>query len=251
MAMRRKSIVFSAAIVLLLGGAAALLVLLVRHEPAFYSRVAPPEGSQRKKRSGQFLQEFIQLGQDMRHYQEWNATFEQDCINSYFEEQFLDSGLAERILPEGVTAPRIAVEPDRIRLACRYGSGALSTVISINVRLWLVQTESNAVALELQNLHAGAIPIAAQSLLEQLSEAARQSNIGVTWYRYHGNPVALLRFQTDQDRPTIRFDHLVLRDGAIEIRGRSPDTVTRTASYFPGQLRSMNVVSTWPSMNPE
>jgi hypothetical protein len=224
--MRRKSLLFSITIVVLLVTAAGTLIALVRHEPDFYSKVEPAAGPERKKRSGQFLQEFIQFGQDMRHYQEWNATFEQDCINSYFEEQFLDSGLAERILPEGVSSPRVAVESDRIRLACRYGTGRFSTVISINVRLWLVHKEPNVVALELQNLHAGAIPIAAQSLLEQLSEAARQSNIDVAWYRYHGNPVALLRFQADQDRPTIRFEHLALRDGVIEIRGRSPESAT-------------------------
>ncbi len=222
--MRRKSLIFTVATAGLLVTIAGAAILLLRHEPDFYGRVAPAPGKERKQRSGQFLQEFIQFTQDVRHYPEWNAAFEQDCINSYFDEQFVESGLAERVLPEGVTAPRVAIEGDRIRLAFRYGSSWFSTVISINVRLWLVTNEPNVVALELQNLNAGAVPVSCHSLLEQVSEAARQNNIQVTWYRHHGNPVALLRFQADQDRPTFRLDHLALRDGVIEIRGRSSES---------------------------
>jgi hypothetical protein len=221
--MSRKSLAFSLGIVLFVGGCGGLVALLLRHEPAFYARALPPPGKERKQRSGQFIQDFFQFCQDIRHYSPWNATFDQECINSYFAEQFTQSGLAERVLPPGITDPRVAIEPDRLRFACRYRVGPLSTVISINARLWLVPNEPCVVALQLEQLHAGALPFSAQSLLEQVSEAASQNNIDVIWYRYQGNPVALLRFQKDQDRPAYRLEHLVLRDGAIELRGRSPD----------------------------
>jgi hypothetical protein len=222
--MRRKPLLLALTILLIILGVGAGLILLVTHEPEFYTRAAMPPGTERKQRSGRFVQEFFQFCQDVHHYHEWNARFEEDCINSYFEEQFVPSGVAERVLPEGITAPRIAIEPDRVRLAFRYGSGAFSTIISIDMRMWLAPKEPNVVALELQGLHAGSIPIAAQSLLEQVSEAAKQNNIDVIWYRHNGNPVALLRFQADQDRPTIHLDHLVLQKGIIEVRGRSTDS---------------------------
>jgi hypothetical protein len=221
--MSRKSLALGLLLVLFLAGIGTGIGLLVQHEPEFYVRTAVPPGQERKQRSGQFIQEFFQFCQDVHHYQEWNARFEESYINSYFEEQFVSSGLAEKVLPEGISAPRVAIEPEKIRLAFRYGVGPLSTVISIDLRLWLAPKEPNVVALELQGLHAGSLPVSAQSLLERLSEAARQNNIEMTWYRFHGNPVALLRFQADQDHPTFRLDRLVLHQGAIEIRGSSTD----------------------------
>jgi hypothetical protein len=221
--MRRKSLLFGLLIVLLVAGVGTGVALLAQHEPEFYLRAAVPPGQERKQRSGQFIQEFFQFCQDVHHYQEWNARFEEDCINSYFEEQFVSSGLAEKVLPEGITAPRVAIEPEKIRLAFRYGVSPLTTIISIDLRMWLAPKEPNVVALELQGLHAGSLPVSAQSLLERLSETARQNNIEMTWYRFHGNPVALLRFQADQDHPSFRLDRLVLHQGAIEIRGSSTD----------------------------
>jgi isocitrate/isopropylmalate dehydrogenase len=73
------------------------------------------------------------------------------------------------------------------------------------------------VALELQSLHAGALPVAAHSLLERISEAARQNNVDVTWYRHEGHPVALLRFQADQDRPTVKLEHLYVDNAAMQL----------------------------------
>jgi hypothetical protein len=222
--MTRKSLLLASTVVLIVAGVASVVIMLVAHEPEFYHRAAVPPGKERKQRSGKFIQDFFQFCQDVHNYQEWNARFEEECINSYFEEQFVPSGLAEKILPEGISTPRIAIEADRIRLAFRYGTGTLSTVISIEMRMWLAPKEPNVVAMELQGLHAGSLPIAAQSLLEQISEAARQNNIDVTWYRHNGNPVALLRFQADQDRPTIRLDHLALHKGVLEVQGRSLDS---------------------------
>jgi hypothetical protein len=222
--MSRKSFLLAVTVVLVLASVGSALVWMVQHEPEFYLRTAVPPGHERKQRSGRFFQEFVQMCQDAHHYQEWSARFEEECINSYFDEQFVTSGLAERVLPEGITAPRIAIEPERIRLAFRYGAGPLTTVISIDLRMWLAPKEPSVVVLELQGLHAGTLPIAAQSLLERVSEAALQNNIEVTWYRHRGNPVAILRFQADQDHPTLRLDHLVLQQGAIEIHGRSTET---------------------------
>jgi hypothetical protein len=48
-----------------------------------------------------------------------------------------------------------------------------STVISISFRVWVAPKEANVVVLELQSLYAGALPISAQSLLDQLAELKR------------------------------------------------------------------------------
>jgi hypothetical protein len=221
--MRRKSVWYGLGIVLLLGGIAATLLILVFHEPEVYRKTAVPAGPLRKKHSNEFQSEFVRfIGSVINNERDWNEEFTEEQINSYFAEDFIQSGLAEKNLPENIRAPRIAIEADKIRLAFRYGVEPWSTVITIDLRLWLTSKEPNVVALEIQGLHAGALPIAAQSLLERVSEAGRGHDIEVSWYRLDsGNPVALLRFQADQKQPTVQLQRLELHQGRMVIGGRS------------------------------
>ena len=210
----------------LLLSAAVVVFLLLKHEPGFYERASLAATKERHKLSVQFASSFAQFYQDVTSSREWRALFPQDAINSFFQEQFVPDGWSDRVLPEGITEPRVAIEHDRLCLAFRYNLGFMTTVISIDMCVWLAPKDPNAVVLELKSLHAGALPIAAQSLLEQVSETARQNNIDVTWYRHEGNPVALLHFQADQDRPTFRLEHLALDNQRIEIFGRSTERST-------------------------
>jgi hypothetical protein len=220
--MNRKSILLGLGIVLVVtGSVSAGLVLLIHNDPDYYHRCAVPPGEERQKHSREFTSQFVMLvNQVKNHEPAWSDRFTQEQINSFFEEDFVRSGTMETILPENVSAPRVAIEPDKIRLAFRYGKGTWSTIISLDIRVWLTQ-EPNVLGLELQALHAGALPISAQSLLEQVSEAVHQYHIEVTWYRYHGNPAALLRFQADRPRPTVQLRQLELHKGMLVIGGQS------------------------------
>lgn len=232
--MTRKSVLFGVAAVLLVGGAGTALGVLLLHEPDFYERCAVPPGRERVEKAGRFISEFGGLVTKI-HDQEkrWEAQFSEECINSYFDESFVSSGVAERIMPEGVSEPRVAIEPEKIRLAFRYGVGQWSTIISIDLRVWLAAQERNVMALELQALHAGSLPFSAQSLRDRVTEIARPQNIDVTWYRHNGNPVALLRFQADRQRPTVRLDSIRLGRGWLSIRGRSTEPPMLGAMLLP------------------
>jgi hypothetical protein len=241
--MSRKSLLLTITILLLLLSIGTVFVLLLAHEPAVYARTTPPTGDERKILSGQFKNDFLNFYQGIRE-KEWTGHFSEKSINSYFEDDFVPSGLASKILPEGVSAPRIAIDPDKIRLAFRYQVGPWSTIISIDMGIWLAtKREPNVIALELQGLHAGSVPIAAQSLLEQISETARQNGIEVIWYRYKGNPVALLRFQADQPHPTIQFTGLKLHSGEIYLEGKSLDINSVRASFPPNLQPQINLLA--------
>jgi hypothetical protein len=216
----------------------AALYALVRHVPAYYRDAMPPAGKERQRQAAKFASDFAQFYQDLTCYRQWSAHFGQQAINSFFAEQLSQTGLGDRILhasdqsadrrtpftlPDGLSDPRLLVRADGFRLGLRYRWGPLDTVLSIDMRVWLAASEINVVALELQGLHLGALPISAQSLLERISEKAREYDIDVTWYRYHGNPVALLRFQANQELPTYRLDHIALKDHEIGVWGRSSD----------------------------
>jgi hypothetical protein len=220
---QRSFFLVAVLLLLLVSGLAAVLVVLVRQEPAWYTSVDVPHGSDRMEQFSQVLQAWNDLKFGIDNKREWDGRFTDHQINSYLEEAYSGSGRDHDLLPDDISQPRIAFEPDHVRLAFRYGHGIWSSVVSIDLRAWLPASEPNVVALELEGFHAGALPISAQSLLEKIAEFGRKSGMEVSWYRTKGHPVALVRFQPDQPRPTFQMQALYLQEHALTIQGRSID----------------------------
>jgi hypothetical protein len=219
--MSRKSVLWGTGILLLLAvGAVVTVVILLRHEPTFYRRAAVPSGPEREALSGKFSGDAITFLAHIKDSPTWHETFSEEQINSFLQEGFVRSEANTLTLPEHISDPRLTFEADRIRLGFRYRFGRFSTVVSINMRVWLTRAESNVVALEIQGMRAGALPISAQSILERLTEAADANNLKLSWYRHDGNPVAILRFQSDQ-RNAVALENLDLHPGKIYIKGQS------------------------------
>jgi hypothetical protein len=231
--MRRKSMLLALAVAVLLAGTAAgTLALLVRQEPAFYLQRAVPPGQARITQSRKFTENFFRVLNAFTNGDGFNETFTEEQVNSYFQETFIASGFAKS-LPKDISEPRLAIEPERIRLAFRYGSPPWSSIITVDWRVWLAPKEPNVVVLELQGLHAGALPISAQSLLEQISDIGRRNNVDVAWYRHNGNPVALLRFPNDT-RSGVQLLQLELGSGKLTLVGRALDNMPHAASARTG-----------------
>ena len=230
--MSRRSLLLAIAIFICLTCAVgATLWMLVRYEPRLYLQAAVPPGEERHHLSEQCQKELMELYNSVSNpdEQEWGHSFTDSEINSYLAEHFVQSHLNEHLLPEGVSEPRLVIEPEKIRLAFRYGTGLWSTVVTIDLRVWLVKGEPNVVALKLVGFHAGALPISAQSLLESITKTCQDNGIGVDWYRDDGAPVAVLRFQAEQPHPTLELETIKLEPGAIHIGGRTKDPASLRA----------------------
>ncbi len=234
--MSRKSYLTAAGIMLvLLGCIAAGLILLIRHEPAAYRRTAVPPGPDRTERSGEAASQFSALYTALQTGNEfdWAVDLTDEQINSYFAEDFKQSNLDRLLLPEGISEPRVLFEPNRMRLAFRYGKGLWSSIISIDFAVWLTP-ERNVVALKLLGLQAGSLPIGAQTLLDNLSELVENNGVQIDWYRHEGRPVALLRFQPGQNDSAVELQAVQLGQGSIQIRGKRADAMTtRTTAALP------------------
>lgn len=209
---------------LLLGG----LALVLKHQPGFYRRSAVAVGKERKDLSTAFLGRFTHLincivdgGKD-----EWEVTFSEAQFNSYFEEDFVRLGDAAALKKHGIHQPRLVFEHDRIRLAFRVGSGLWSTVVSYDLRVWLAPKEINVLAVEICGRQAGALPLSTNSLHQEMGEIAQRHNVKMDWYRHHGNPVAVIRFQTERRHTQLR--RIDVRHGSITISGASLEPTTPT-----------------------
>lgn len=231
--MSRRSLLLAIAIFCCLTcGVGAALWMLVRYEPRLYLQAAVPPGEIRQKLADECSNELSHLYSSVTNPQEeegWAHRFTDEQINSYLAEHFVRSHADKDFLPEGISQPRIVIEADKIRIAFRYGKGLWSSIVSIDLRVWLVKGEPNVVALKLVGFHAGALPISAQSLLENITQTCQKNGIGVDWYRDDGAPVALLRFQAEQPHPTLELETIKLEAGAIHIEGRTKDPASLRA----------------------
>ena len=220
--MRKRPVVILGLTVLLLAGIAGGVIAALKHEPSFYQRCAMEPGETRKQQSEQFMKQFWKLiNRIIDGRGQWSFHFTEAQTNCYFEEDFVRLGDAEALAKLGVRSPRVHFDKDTMRVAFRYGSGIWSTVLTYEVRVWLVPKEVNTLAVEILQRKAGGLPIAAQSLLNDFKELARNKNIDVTWYRHDGNPVALIRFPNSRTRPNAQLLRFEVANGQLVIEGQS------------------------------
>lgn len=242
--MSRRSFAGALALVaVLIVSLGAGVAAMLRYEPGHHRDAERPAGNERLAQSQAFTKEFSNmvgeatLATQINKHDSWaeQFTFTDDQINSFLSEGFVQQGLSEKVLPEGMTEPRVAFEPDVIRLSFRYKAKLLDTVVSISLRPWVAPSEGNVLALRLEGIHAGAVPFKAQWLLERLSEVARQNDVEVSWYRHEGKPVAILRFQPNQPRPAIKLRDVRIEQGKLTVSGESGEKRRTAMIVTPGE----------------
>jgi hypothetical protein len=155
--------------------------------------------------------------------EQWDCNASEAQLNSFFEEIFPTLGEGESLRKLGMGSLVVNLEDDRMRLAFRYGSGFFSTVVSYELKIWLVPKEANTIAVEIVSARAGALPISSQSILQQLSEYGRKQNKKVNLFRHEGHPVAVIGLQADQDpHPKWILTTVEIHPNALMIRGKTP-----------------------------
>jgi len=223
--MRRKRFWMSVALVIgfvllvLIG-----LVAMIKSEPNFYAQALMPAGEGRKQHSDSAKSQYQNIYSALSD-QNGEVVFSANEINGFLQEEFHRVGGDEN-LPEGVSDLRVKIEDGKMRLGFRLGKGIRSTIVALELRLWKVPGEINMLAMEVVSLQAGSLPLSTGTLLEYISETVRRENVEITWFRSEkGNPVAIMRFQADQTRPTFQFDAVELKDGKLMIKVRSMEFV--------------------------
>ena len=194
------------------------LGVIVKHEPNFYRQSQIPEGEARKDLANTFMRNFGQMMLNMKQAS-WSCDLTEAQINSFFEEIFVRKGEAEGLRKLGISSPTVYLEGDQVRLAFRYGKGWFSSVVSYELKIWLVPKEHNVIGVQILSARAGALPISSQSILQQLAEWAKP-NFQVMMYRHEGTPVAIIKLQQDQN-PNHMLTMLRLETNLVSIRGRT------------------------------
>jgi hypothetical protein len=205
--MSRKSFALAIIIIVALFGVLGVTgFVMARYEPPFYRRCQLPPRAERKQLGDKLASDLTnELANGIANEGDWQIHCTENEINAFLAEDMLKKNTASNPWPEWMSEPRVGLENGLIHFGFRYGVGGISTVVSMEIRPWLAAQDPNVLALEFVSLHAGAIPISKQWLLERLAEAGRPLKIDVNYYRYNGHPVLVLRFQSDHSNPTFQL----------------------------------------------
>jgi hypothetical protein len=138
--MRRRRPFFIAIALLLAAAGLTLGGLLfgAKREPAFYTAANQPNDWDTHERSARFLTRVVDLQNEIRSKDEWGDTFSTDDINAFFIENLGPKGRLIESLPRGFHSPRIAIEGDRLKFGVKYREGFWSSVVWLELKVWLV-----------------------------------------------------------------------------------------------------------------
>jgi hypothetical protein len=220
--MRRRT--WIRAVLLLVAVAAtavAVAAAVLKQEPGFYTDPAVVAArADDPYRASDVQTRLSDLKRNVFADAEWSGTFTADDLNAFFREDPAMNNLVEPRLG-GLTAPRVAVDGDRLRLAARYGCGFWSTVVSAELRAWVIADEPNLFAVEVLSFRAGGLPLAKRMFMERVNRFADENYLSVSWFRSDGNPVAVCRWLPNQSRPSTLLQTIAIGDGRVAVGGRN------------------------------
>jgi hypothetical protein len=196
---------------------------IVKHEPNFYHQTQLAAGEGRKRLALEGLSSFTQMvGDKNAKKADWGSVVSEAQLNSFFAEIFTEKGESEGLRKLGISSPSVVLEQENhLRIAFRYDTGWFSTIISYDLKVWLVQKDPNVIAVEFQSARAGALPISSQAILQQLCEYGRKLDYKVNLFRHEGNSVAVIQLQPNEIHPTWILTALQVKDNKLSIRGKT------------------------------
>ena len=233
----KRFAVTTALVILVLAAIPLGLWVSVTHTPKFYQElVEPRSGEDLEAEAKKFVAQSLQLRNDIANEPTWEAIFSDREVNAWLAEDLI-THFADQLPPE-VHEPRIAFEADRVTLAFGLDQGPVRSVIWVVARARV--PEDNVVALTLEKIRAGALPVPPDRIVKTLTTQAKKNGLDIVWTKDGDFPVATIRFRADRARTDVVLERLNIREGQIRLSGRS-NRATATAPTLPkGRMLQLN-----------
>lgn len=216
----RWSIVLLVLLGLCLGAGIAFWRALT-YEPDFY-RSARDIPAYRQESASQELEQTVRnLHDAVNRDSTWEQVFRDEDLNAWLATELPRQHA--RLLPTGVSEPRVAIGTERVRLAARWTAGSVSTVVSLECDVFRTPTP-NEVGVRVRRVRAGAVPLSLDRWLDELKKAAQKSELPLRVESSDGSPtffVTIPAKSTPWPRRRLTLDRLELSDGRITLGGRS------------------------------
>jgi len=203
-------------------GALGALYWASQYVPEFYRRAleidAQDPGQQRL--SGEMHQGAMDLVSATKKKGSWRALFTVEQINAWLAVDMPRKH--KEMLPPSFEAPRVAIEPEQMTVACRFRHGSFSSVLTLTVKPYLSAEEPNVLAVEICKARAGRLPLPLKSVLDEISAAAAHAKVQLRWRYVGGSPVAQITLpEPHESGSLVWIETLTLEDGKIYVAGRT------------------------------
>ena len=194
-----------------------LLWVSLTLQPEFYRNVANLSPERRENEAKKFVAQSLQLRNDIVNEPRWEAAFTDDEVNAWLERDLV-SHFADQI-PEGVHEPRVAFEMDRVHFGFQLDQGPVRSVVSIVARISV--SGENELALTIEGIRAGVVPIPAEQLLDRIANTARSRGLDVRWEKDGKFPVAVVKYTPHLKRRDVVLERLQILPKQVLLAGRS------------------------------
>jgi len=189
--------------------------------PKFYAEAIAIEPAKQAAAGDALEREALELNNQVRREGEWFARFTDEQINGWLADDLPEK--FPKLLPEGVTAPRVSIEPGLAQAACKYEQSGLSTVVVLGIEPYLTD-EPNTVAIRIRHVRAGQIPIPLGQFMTEIADQAGKSGLPLRWSEIEGDPLALITIPEQIDElkgRRLQLERIELKPGELLLSGRT------------------------------
>lgn len=158
----------------------------------------------------------LNLHNDFQNVGTWQAVFTTEQINGWLAIHL--NANFPGLLPPSIRDPRIVIDQGQAKLACRFDSRNISTVLSLFIEPYLTE-QPNQLAIHISEARAGPLPL--KSVLSRISRRAQRAKLKLRWAENNGVLVALVNSPAIDAAllPGARIRSFELRHGEIYLNG--------------------------------
>ncbi|MEM1068211.1 MAG: hypothetical protein AAGG48_00325 [Planctomycetota bacterium] len=192
-----------------------------KHVPEFYARAMDSTPESTEEASRLLTAGVEQLQSDVAQEGSWCARFSAAEINAWLIEELPKK--FPQLSAKGASEPRIVIEDGRLLAAVRYRNSRFDTVISCEMKVELTE-EPNMLALQVNQLKAGALPLPLSKFLRGITKEAAKGDIDIRWDETDQGPIALVTVPSEHPNYVLNpviVESVTLVEGGLVLSGHT------------------------------
>lgn len=207
-----------AVIAVVLCAASGMYWAVTSAQPYYEAELQKPREVLRES-SRQLESRFTALHSDLQSQGIWQTVISADELNGWLAYKLPES--FPDLLPEEVRDPRVAITEQEVIMAARSNLGGVDAVVSVFVEPFV--TDGGDLAVQLNQVLAGSLPVPTTDLIQRLSRATRRAGLPIRWTQSDGKTVMIVahKLWDSEENQHRTLDAIELADGEMFLSGRT------------------------------
>jgi hypothetical protein len=212
-----------ACVLLVIGG----LYYAARQVQPFYKQALTLEPEVLERGSREAESRGSALFSDARQGGKWHALFTAEQINGWLAIQLAEN--QDESASSKLRDPRVAISPEILTIGAQTNRGGVETVISVDASVFV--TDKGALAIRFMSGRAGALPLPAMLLADEIAAWSERLSLPVRWTQQDGQPVAIVELHSDPSTEERQFfiDTIEFGEGELYVAGHTEVAATVSA----------------------